>query len=67
MRAVARSQQIHGEQCGLGHGAMFAPGVGAGCTGDPRHPRGRPCRAWVAEGIRLLPWGQATARCSHPR
>jgi len=28
---------------------MFEPGVGAGCTGDPRHPRGRPCRAWVAD------------------
>jgi hypothetical protein len=36
---------------GLGHGAMFAPGVGAGCTGDPRHPRGRPCGPGSPKGF----------------
>ena len=35
--------------------------------GHVYRPPARPAlRAWVAEGIRLLPWGRAMARCSHP-
>jgi len=51
---------------GLGHGAMFQPEVGAGCTGDPRLRRGRPSRAGVAEGIRLLPNGSPKGFGSYP-
>jgi len=41
--------------------------VGAGSTGDPRRRRGRPVRAGVAEGIRLLPRFRGHAAISQPQ
>ena len=41
--------------------------VGAGSTRDPRRRRGRPVRAGVAEGIRLLPRFRGHAAISQPQ
>jgi len=62
-RGRRRGTACRAPTMGLGHGTMFQPEVGAGCTGDPRPvaaagPKGLGRRRdsaptqWVAEGIR---------------
>jgi hypothetical protein len=45
---------------GLHRPIVSSSEVGAGGTGDPRQRRGRPGRAWGADGNRLLPARRAT-------